>query len=330
MMVATAISPVSAQHSRPDEAQLPLATPPFEFHSGFWINLHHFLYSQALPAGRSRPMFPDMAASDQKTWGEAVAFYRGHMVERDFVADDRLQRIDSYLAKIGNAPAISSADIGSDVSAVLTSAAPVYKRYWWPIHDASNHFWIKTTQSLLTSLGPQICSQLASAYETQWPEKLIRVDVSVYANWAGAYTNIEDDGQIHTVLSSETAANQGFDALETLFHEASHGLVQETSGRVAKAIQSQATAHHAPVPANLWHALIFYTVGEFVRRDLDHLGVHDFQPYADKQGLWDRGWQSYRSVLSLFWRAHMDGNLSLDDAMSQIMSALVVTHANTP
>jgi hypothetical protein len=327
-MLATVTRPLCAHDSSSNGPDFVLTAEPFEFHSNFWINLHHFLYSQALPPARSHPVLPEMTASDKKSWDQANAFYRDHIVaQSNFAADDQLQRIDSYLARMENASSISGEGIGSDVAAVLTTAAPVYRRYWWPMHDAANRFWIRMTQPLIGTLGEQIRTQLAKAYETEWPTKPIRVDVSVYANSTGAYTNIENDGQIHTVLSSEDPLNRGFDALETLFHEASHGLVNGESGSVAQGIQSQAKAHNIPVPENLWHALIFYTAGEFVRQDLNRLGMHEFQPYADKQGVWDRGWQSYRGALCLFWQAHMDGQLSMDEAMSQIMGALAITQS---
>ena len=47
----------------------------------------------------------------------------------------------------------------------------------------------------------------------------MRVDLLVYANWAGAYTT---GGPAHIVLSSTDEDSLADGALETLFHEASH------------------------------------------------------------------------------------------------------------
>jgi hypothetical protein len=324
-----AVTRTTAQESVTSSPAFLLTAEPFEFHSGFWINLHHFLYSQVLPLQPgSRPShLPAMSGSEQKIWDGAISFYREHIGKLDFVDDDQMRRIDSYLAKMENASTVSGEVIGDDVSTALTSAAPVYKRYWWPQHDAANRFWIRMVQPLVTSLAELMRAQLTKVYEREWPSKLIRVDVSVYANWGGAYTNVEVDGQVHTIMSSIDPGYQGFAALEMLFHEASHGIVDGETGKLGKAIQAQAKAHGIPLPDQLWHALIFYTAGEFARRDLDHVGVHDYQTYADKQGVWKRGWQNYRSVLAVFWQAHLDGNLSLNDAISQIMSALAVTQS---
>jgi hypothetical protein len=70
--------------------------------------------------------------------------------------------------------------------------------------------------------------------------------------------------------------------------------------------------------------LIFYTAGEFARRDLGTLGVREFEPLADKRRLWVGPWQDYRSLLSVFWQAHMDGKISMDEALGKIMDGLAV------
>src|SRR5574337_1049536 len=51
----------SAKSPEPERQQAPElsqgAFPAFEFHSGFWVNLHHFLYQQA--RARRTPAVPE-------------------------------------------------------------------------------------------------------------------------------------------------------------------------------------------------------------------------------------------------------------------------------
>jgi hypothetical protein len=304
---------------------VPVTVGMFEFHSGFWINLHHFLYQQALPQDRSRQPAPEIAAGYRGGWDQAVSFYRDSMVSRDLLTDEQMVRIDSYLARMEGAATINGDVIGDELAGVLSAAAPIYRQQWWERHDATNRFWIRLAQPLVEAVGDQMRTQLAKAYGAEWPAEPIRVDVAVYANWAGAYTNTEADGQIHTIMSSENAGYQGFRALEMLFHEASHGIVDGKRGKLGEAIQSEAKKHGIDAPDDFWHALIFYTTGEFARRDLDGLGVHEFEPLADKQGLWVGGWRDYRGLLGTFWRAYLDGKISLDEALGKIMDGLAVS-----
>ena len=52
----------------------------FEFHNGFWINLHQFLLEQATA---SKPV-----ESASPEWRDAVDYYRREMVKRDLLSDE--------------------------------------------------------------------------------------------------------------------------------------------------------------------------------------------------------------------------------------------------
>ena len=51
-------------------------------------------------------------------------------------------------------------------------------------------------------------------------------------------------------------------ALEVLFHEASHGIAEP----VEQAIVRECHQRDKAIPRDLWHALVFYTTGEVIRR----------------------------------------------------------------
>src|SRR5271165_5823893 len=75
--------------------------PVFEFHSGFWVNLHHFLYHearlrQATRDGRNataRSAGPaikqtsssavSLSPAEQKLWDDAIAYYLANLTMKD-------------------------------------------------------------------------------------------------------------------------------------------------------------------------------------------------------------------------------------------------------
>src|SRR5258708_3128982 len=75
--------------------------PVFEMHSGFWVNLHHFLYLQArllkgnsssteTGRGAAQPdelpvSLIDFPAADIRDWQDAVAFYSKDLAGRDLL-----------------------------------------------------------------------------------------------------------------------------------------------------------------------------------------------------------------------------------------------------
>jgi len=324
--IIAALALIAGIESRSHALQTsPSSSPTFEFHSGFWINLHHFLYHLAQPPGpppRSPvpPPIGALSADEQRAWNDAIAYYRASVIQHDLLFDDRMGEIKSALAAAERDSVLRDNAVGAELTRVLDRVAAIYRKHWWPTHNAMNDLWIAALQPLLRILGPKLGAQLATAYGTSWYPAPIRVDVSVRAGpRVVAYTTGTTHG--HVVVASTDPCDQGYAALETLFHEASHTIVDDGQGPIGEGIAAAAKARHVPPPPNLWHALMFYTQGEFMRRDLAALGV----PYEPESGICDvyRGaWIRYRNAAALFWDPYLSGKVPLDSALNNVVWAV--------
>lgn len=305
-------------------------TSPFEFHSGFWINLHHFLYEQALlrkraaGSGQTATGPTDsknrLSSEQQQLWNAALDYYTKMMIKRDLTHDDDLILINDQLGKAEGAPDLSKSGASGELIKILESVAPIYRARWWPQHDRANRFWIAVATPLVQQFGQTLINQLTAAYKAKWPTDLIRVDVVEYANWAGAYTTFDRADRVHITASTDPG-NQGFAALELLFHESSHWMVGPHNGPVAKAIARECQAQNKPIPDGLWHAIIFYTAGEFTKRNLSEYGVSDYIPYGYR-GLYARAWPKLQRPLELYWQPYLEGTVDFDKAISNLINAL--------
>jgi hypothetical protein len=335
--------PEEQKKEAPAEGRVQPNLPVFEFHSNFWINLHHFLYDlgRAARPGKpaadggaptrraSSPAKVDAALSAEETqqWQESVQFYAGSLASQDLLFNSDMVAIKTRLVDMEGEPDLKKSGLRPDLVAALERAAPIYRGHWWPQHDRSNRAWVAAVAPLVEQLGGGLSRRLAEVYQASWPEGRIRVDVSYYANWAGAYTTLDP---LHTVISSSDPGYQGFAALEMLFHEASHAL----AGAVRDGIARECRTRNRPIPRDLWHAVIFYTTGEMVRRTL---GAADgsqgqgtqgrkaavgYTPYAYRQGLYERGWEGYVRVLERFWRQYLDGQVDFDRAIARMVANL--------
>lgn len=295
---------------------------PFEFHSDFWLNLHHFLYEQALHQNSRE----DLAGADKIAWDKALAFYRHSMIGHDLLLDPRMQSIDTELAEDET---LSKLVVNGEDGALwdtLNSVAPTYRAHWWSAHDQANRQWIAAALPLVQRYAPLLMKQLTTVYETTWPKDPIRVDAAEYANWAGAYTYTYGWSRVHEIISSADPAIQGNAALEMLFHEASHGFVPSNSGRLADQISAASKRMGVLTPRDLLHIFIFYTAGELTRRDLAAAGVNNYFPYADAKHLYQDGWASWHSSIAVYWKQHIDGTLSLSDAVNKIVGSVHGKH----
>ena len=249
------------------------AQTPFEFHSGFWINLHHFLYRQALSSepqtGPNLLTLTDADAAElqqlspeeRASWDAAISYYKDFLVNRDLLFDNYMVAIKNQLGDAESSSDLLS--VPAELKKALLKAAPVYRKHWWPNHDSRNRQWILELKPLLHKYGSGISMALVTIYDESWPQRPVRADAVAYANWAGAYTTIEPT---RPTISTTDPANQGVAALEIVFHETSHGMVDKVADSIRAAERNVNALHPGRdfSSGSLWHAALFYTAGELV------------------------------------------------------------------
>ena len=301
----------------------------FAFHSGFWINLHHFLYLEALSHGPQKGPHPavltdeDSAAlaslspQERSKWNEAVDYYANSVISRDLLFDENMGRIKNQLEDSEDSADLSLLDIPADLKAALSNAAPIYRKHFWKNHDQENRLWIAQLQPLVDKYGEKLKNSLITIYGEPWPDHPVRVDVTIYAGQFGAYTT---NGPTRPTISSRDPSSQGVAALEVVFHETSHGMIRKVADAISTAeadvnARNPKETFHA---GKLWHAVLFYTTGEQVAEQ-----IQGYVPYADKNGLWTRAWPGpNRSLMDQDWKPHVRGSATLSAAITKLVSDL--------
>jgi hypothetical protein len=284
---------------------------PFDFHNGFWTNLHHFLLQQSLDQteGASLP------ETEKTAWAEAVRFYAQRFAGKDRLSREMAAIKNSIEDHEGDA-ALAAAGLDPGLRAAIEKAAPIYRAHWWPEHSKLNEAWIAAETPLVEKYGPAIVPRLAAAYATSWPDSPIRVDVAWYGKHVTAYTTVFPT---RTVIASGDPRDAGLEGLEVLFHEASHGLV----GKLQRAISDDVRKRDELLPrTDLWHALLFYTTGEIVAEAAakDSPG---YIPYATSHGLWDRSWPGYPEIFEKQWKPWMRGERGFDESIQSVVDAVL-------
>jgi len=290
----------------------------FQFESQLRPNLHHFLYDLARArngaldrdrvAVRRAPLdmegFAALPAEKRKLWEEAIEAYRVHAAPLD-IGYGKLVDVNYAVADL------PAPEIPAELAGALAKADPIYRDLWWPRHDAANRAWLRELRPRVEKFGPKIVPQLVAAFQHPWPAAPLLVEIVAYANFGGAYMT-EDPPLI--AMSSLDEEQQGDDALEELFHECSHLMM----GTVDAGLAKRAKALGKELSREVSHAILFYTVGEVLRRTLpEHV------PYAVHYGLWQRGalGKCY-GLLKLYWQPYLEGKSSMDEALDGIVKGL--------
>jgi hypothetical protein len=203
---------------------------------------------------------------------------------------------------------VSTLKINRAVAAALASAAPIYRRVWWPRHRESNRTWLAGMQEPLKKFGPQILSYVTRVYQEPWMTGGFPVNLSAWSNWSGAYSTATFDSLL--VVATMNPGNRGLHGFEITFHEAMHQWDEEIDAR----LMNIAKANKLKFNDLLSHAMIFYTTGEAMRSV-----VPDHVPYAEIAGIWKGRMGAFKPALDKYWKPYLDGKITLDEALTGLL-----------
>ncbi|MCP5112409.1 MAG: hypothetical protein GY953_16415 [bacterium] len=248
-----------------------------------------------------------------------MEYYRERVITSDLLFNRRLVAVKTQLAAIAcSTPGADNLD--AELRPILVEAMPVYRRHWWPEHNVANTTWIRAQLDALKQYEAVFAKRLADAYGGEWPADRIRVDVTAYANWAGAYTTNNPD---HVTISSTDY--KGLEGLELLFHEVSHAsfFEQRILGQLAAAFR----ARGADPPNRLSHAIQFATPAEILRSVLSGEERDRYRSVAER--VYERGRfrDQYRIVLE-HWKPFLEGKVERTEALNRIAAKLAGLKAN--
>jgi hypothetical protein len=281
-----------------------------QFHSSFWMNLHHALYAAAwdrrpddgsravsrrpvgpLPSSLSAPF----STAERAAWTAAIDYYDRHVADRDLLRGRGMTELKTALA--------------AELRSVLERAAPVYRRHFWPAHDRSNRAWIEDTAGRLRSLLPDIVREHERLYGRRWFESPVRVDVV----WIGrSYTSLPP----HATVDASEAALREWTRVEIVLHEVSHALILPIQRLLDEALGDRRDKHPA-----LWHVIQFYLSGTALQRQLRSRGI-EYTPYLYSTGLFDRAWSQYRKPIEEIWATYVRGEITRAQAIERTVAAV--------
>jgi hypothetical protein len=301
----------------------------FEFQSDAWMNLHHLLYEEALRRYPQRDgsrmaslLGPTRLTPDElAAWDAAVSYYDREFIAqgRDLLGDAGLRQVKLALTQQAGQPQLGE-PVPQALREVLQRAAPVYSAHWWPAHDAANRQVIASLTAPLQKYGPRLQRDLLAAYAGGWPggaQARVRVDVVFYANWEGAYSFTTPAQVTLASIPDERAA--GWRKLEMLLHETSHTLFAKLGADITAAAQRLGRE-----PGELWHATLYFTTGEIVRRTLEQDGITDYVPLAYQNGLFaaDSEWSLYARALEKHWQPYLSGSKDYESSLIGLVDAM--------
>ena len=286
------------------------------FHSDELVNLHHFLYAWAWRTRtEGRPLSQRLAAlpsapftvEERAVWDEAVRYYERELASKDLLFGEGMVAIKTALLT----GSLDAPGIPAPVRTHMEAALPIYRRHFWPEHDRVNRAWIADIGGRVAGLRADVVPRLEVLYATKWFATPQRADIVWVGNWAGGYASI---GPTHATISSTHPGTQGWEAVETVFHEYSHILVDGLFQKLNAALGDGVKQHGV-----LWHTVQFHLTGQAVREALARRNIA-YTPSVEE--LFQRAWPQYRRPVTDAWAPYLEGRATMDDAIARTVAAL--------
>jgi len=240
--------------------------PVFEFHSGFWLNLHHTLYRIA---GRSA-LEAHSESAGSNTGSQTFARRTACVVRRNFLLLENLRdnditvSLEMMLIKNQLEDFETCADLaGNKKNPVIRLPGNSPRRSTARLRSIARVFggarranrrWISAVAPLVRPKRTRSRPPLAENLSDHWPKDRIRVDVMLRGS-TGAYTTL--DPLRVTVSSADRAIKTGtlkFSSTRLAWHRDS---VQDAIFRECASAKND--------PARSLACIAFYTTGELIR-----------------------------------------------------------------
>lgn len=292
----------------------------FEFHSNTWINLHHFLYEKAqggqlehlqedgntfLDIGEDS-VFAHLNQTDSDDINAAITYYRDHLIDRSLF---QLGDLRVWLQEQDPDKAISDTTFSKALTDILNIASTVYRPKFWPLHDAQNRKVLASHIGTVRQLEDAIIGKMEGLSGDVWPDTRVRVDLTVYANWAGAYTPVQPNMNIFISTLDPFSPSSQF--IETVFHEGAHLLFSRRSPFRAR-IYLMSQDLEMDFPRDLWHASQFYLTGRVVQDALSEVGI-DHELVMDMKNIFsDYNTADFRATLERYYQGKADMETTIE------------------
>jgi hypothetical protein len=333
MFCALTVLAGCASMAPPRAARAPvMVTPHFALYSDFEANLNDALIAEGdarhigppvqFHTGDEASCFGGLSASARAGWNDAAGYYAQSVSPGGSFGRPQMwirAAIVGYDEVVDGPAAHEFVDRAREWR---VAAAPAYRACRWTVQDAKNRRWIDALRPRLAADEATIASRLEALYQKRWGVLPIPVDVVETVDWSGANSILHDGGG-HLLISNAYA---GAAALEVVFHEASH-LLMDRDDPVQRALAGAAADAGVRLPRDLWHVVLFYTTGEVVRRVLAGEGTPDYTPIVYGIFARSREWNAFRAPLETRWQPYVDGTQSLPEAAIQLVEAVAAKPA---
>jgi len=315
--------------NRDQETAIEHTTDYFEFQNNYWVNLHHFLYQKA-DGGQLRKLEEDgldfieigeikayeqLSSKEKQILNQAIKYYKDSLITKSLRRD--LNDLRIWLNEKEEFKIISDVSFGEEFTTIINSFSPIYEKHFWEIHKAHNLSVLKKNIATVDEIEDEVINKMERLSLNKWPDSTkVRVDITTYANWAGAYTSSKP--KMNIVLSTLDPHNMTTSFVETILHEGSHLLYLFGESPVRDKFYFKSEELEMEFPRNLWHASMFYLCDRATQDALSEQNINHIMLIDEKNIFSDYNTSEFRNISE----AYYNNTLNADSMVVKLLTEI--------
>jgi hypothetical protein len=302
------------------------STSYIEFYSNYLVNLHHFIFNKAMHysfyRNENQKQFDTLFAEikthvDETTKKEvmsAVKFYADSLSKKNMLFDEELTKFKISLQQSLTFDQLKINAKSPQIVTAMQNADALYQKHYWSEQDKKNRNFVLTKIETIKIIETDVIANCSKYYQYKYNGKIFRIDLTDYATFFSAYTTTEP--YLSATISSTTKKHEGTQGIEVIFHEISHDMIDS----VFMMQQKICTNRDLAFDHNVWHSILFYATGTFVKNALAKVGVeHELYLLKNKIADFNPEVKKTMNTITDYWQQHLDCKISMQNAMEHIL-----------
>ncbi len=297
-------------------------TQYYSFHNNMWMNLHHFFYEQACNRQQNKLKedgltfknigdslrIVNLSTNDKQIFDKGVDFYKKYLIDKDLLFSGSTLK---WLQAQPRNQSITDTTLSKGFTETLNELRPFYETHFWEHHQKENNQLLMNYIDLIEKTENKVIGKMEELSGSEW-KGIVRVDVTTYGNWAGAYSPADDN----IVISSIDPLMHTTLFIEFTFHESSH-LIFNRKSPFRMGIFLKSKELMIKPPRSLWHAAMFYLSGLATKDALNDYGK-SHELIMKKKKVFDSFYQNeeFKSILNEYYKQ----NIELEEMATKLLS----------
>ncbi|MCL6294185.1 hypothetical protein [Jejuia spongiicola] len=321
---------ISCSNRLKDEVKY--STDYFEFENNYWVNLHHFLYQKAdssqlrklqedglnfVEIGEAKSLI-QLSNDEKATLELAVKYYKDSLITKNLRRD--LNGLRVWFQEKRETEKITDITYGRKFTEVINEVSPVYEKYFWSLHKSHNISVLNKHIKVINEIEEEVIAKMEKFSLNKWPDSVkVRVDITAYASWAGAYTTSKPRHNI--IISTIAPSNITSSFVETILHEGSHLLYLFEESPIRDKFYYKSEELGIEFPRNLWHANMFYLSGRATQDELSKFGIKHIILMDEKNIFSNYNTPKFRESSEKFYTGKINADSLVINILNEIKAA---------